>query len=233
MSRLRNFEVKRISIKDFAADWITETYQCRKSREFQWTGVSFQFSGFTANLDFDAFVKAIEVKLHELTFVDGDSIDAGSCSYSNGLRDVYKRYRMYTCIASACPTPLTFKTFDRISLLSSDFRVNLVPKSYPLTWEAGEGANTAYAMFVAEVAKADDSGRWELSLMLAMLSGGRYYQGGRFKLYVKKGDEIALRVYGGDDDLVTARIEDVCYNYVTLQFFIGASPLAVEDDKLL
>lgn len=96
-----------------------------------------------------------------------------------------------------------------------------MPEAYPAFWNALEDLrrNTDYALYILEIAKASDD-RWLLSLSLTEACNCRYYLGGRFRLYVKKGDVIPLRFYSGDDGVVTATVSDIDYNVVSLQFSV-------------
>ena len=221
-------KITRIGYTDFAADLFG--YDGWHESRIIWSGIAFRFSGFALNLDFSAFVKATAEKIVEQT---PKSENYASCSaeklaaddkFSGVLKISYRYYKLYNAISAVAKTNevVTFKTFDSISISVADiYSIHLMPESYPVFWRdpnySSENSNSNYALYILEVAKASDD-RWQLSLSLASVGGGRYYLGGRFKLYVKKGDEIPLCFYSGKDATLTARVKDIGYNYVTLQF---------------
>lgn len=129
----------------------------------------------------------------------------------------------------------SFKTGEKLSVCveipsentaGETYNINLMLPGYPTFWHTtsyyypgNEATNCNYGYYITEIHEVSD-GLFKVEIINTEVDEGnsRYFLGGRFKFYLKKGDEVQFQYYSGDEYIVKATVSDIKNNHISFDF---------------
>jgi len=183
---------------------------------------SFLLADFEKNITFEAFRKNV------LTVVEPDAApfeNSVSANLENLIEYIYARQFIKLTkefkTGESFGITVLFESFDK----TCNYQLNFMLDSYPAVWneianiyyDESKAKNTDYQLFISEISK-EEEGLWKLEVIISKKEGIRYYQGGRFKFFLKEGDIINFKYYEQSIFSFQAKIKRLSYNSIELEF---------------
>lgn len=128
---------------------------------------------------------------------------------------------------------LTVNTFFEEYSEKKSFQINFMLEKYPVIWnEIGsyKNNNTDYQLYISEISEVKDE-LWKLELIMTKKDVDRYFLGGRFKFFIRKGDLFNLKYYEHPLYNRPAEVIDIDYNSITVKLAGVSKPSKIHNIK--
>lgn len=179
-------------------------------------GIDFNVCEMDKNLTFEDFKDCFEKKLNSCLGYEIDDLD----DLDDLIKCLYEYYFNKIECKFKTGESLTINTVFEEFSKEKIYEINFMLEKYPAIWneiDTYKYNNTDYQLYISEISKAND-GLWKLELIMTKKGIDRYFLGGRFKFFVKKGDTFNLKYYEHPLYNIAAEVTDIDYNSINLKF---------------
>jgi hypothetical protein len=187
--------------------------------------IVFNICELDKDLTFEDFKDYFEKKLNSSVDYENKSDDLIKCIYEYYFGKIESKFKT--------GESLTVNTFFEKYSEKKSFQINFMLEKYPVIWnetDSYKDNNTDYQLYISEISEVKDE-LWKLELIMTKKNVDRYFLGGRFKFFIRKGDLINLKYYEHPLYNRPAEVIDIDYNSITVKLAGVSKPSKIHNIK--
>jgi hypothetical protein len=216
-----NYNLTTLNSDEFIIDVSDDRNYYNSNNELK--SIVFNICDLDKDLTFEDFKDYFEENLNSAFCYDNEIDDLIKC--------IYEYYFVKNESKFKTGESLTVHTLFEEYSEKKIFQINFMLEKYPVIWNEIDNYkynNTDYQLYISEISEVKDY-LWKLELIMTKKDVDRYFLGGRFKFFVKKGDVINLKYYEHPLYNRTAEVTDINYNSVTLKLSGVSKPSKIHN----
>ena len=187
--------------------------------------IVFNICELDKDLTFEDFKDYFEKKLNSSVDYENKSDDLIKCIYEYYFGKIESKFKT--------GESLTVNTFFEKYSEKKSFQINFMLEKYPVIWnetDSYKDNNTDYQLYISEISEVKDE-LWKIELIMTKKNVDRYFLGGRFKFFIRKGDLINLKYYEHPLYNRPAEVIDIDYNSITVKLAGVSKPSKIHNIK--